>query len=264
MGSSLGSKLYYSIGEVADLTALAEGLPNGAVRLRKLDGEGETGFSTGNRRLDFIALSPEAETLVTVGWRDDLAWWDLTDTAEPIMRISGSHAVFSEGGGTLVTVTREGYSIIWDTASRTERARIDHGGQSFGSSSALSPDGRIIAMTYGFDDFENAVSLWDTSNGKHLGTLAGHKQAIWSVAFSPDGKTLATSSGDGTLRLWNVASRRELLSIEEPGTNLSNLRFSPDGNYLVGGSPPFAGLGELRIIHAPPIEFNVPERDAVR
>lgn len=254
----------YIVSVSADLTALAEGLPNGAVRLRKLDGEGETGFSTGNRRLDFIALSPEAETLVTVGWRDDLAWWDLTDTAEPIMRISGSHAVFSEGGGTLVTVTREGYSIIWDTASRTERARIDHGGQSFGSSSALSPEGRIIAMTYGFDDFENAVSLWDTSNGKHLGTLAGHKQAIWSVAFSPDGKTLATSSVDGTLRLWNVASRRELLSIEEPGTNLSNLRFSPDGNYLVGGSPPFAGLGELRIIHAPPIEFNVPERDAVR
>jgi WD40 repeat protein len=208
-------------------------------------------------------MSPDAQTLVTVGWRDDLAWWDLNDPEEPIMRISGSHAVFSEDGGTLVTVTREGYSIIWDVESRKERVRIDHGGQSFGSSAALSPDGRILAMTYGFDDFENAVSLWDTSSGKHLGTLAGHKQAIWSVAFTPDGKTLATSSSDGTLRLWNVKSRRELLSIEEPGTNLSNLRFSPDGNFLVGGAPLFASPGELRIIHAPPITFDETKRELI-
>jgi WD40 repeat protein/serine/threonine protein kinase len=246
-----------------DLTALAEALPDGVVRLRRLNQAGEIGFPTGSRRLDVLEMSPDAQTLVTVGWRDDLAWWDLNDPEEPMVRISGSHAVFSEDGGTLVTVTREGYSIIWDVKSRKERVRIDHGGQSFGSSAALSPDGRILAMTYGFDDFENAVSLWDTSSGKHLGTLAGHKQTIWSLAFTPDGKTLATSSSDGTLRLWNVKSRRELLSIEEPGTNLSNLRFSPDGNFLVGGAPLFASPGELRIIHAPPITFDEANRELI-
>ena len=111
-------------------------------------------------------------------------------------------------------------------------------------------------MTYGIDVFENAVSLWNAVTGEHLGTLPGHKQSIWSVAFSPDGRTLASSSADGTLRLWNVASQRELMAIEEVGSSLAHLRFSPDGDFLVAGAPPFATSGEFRIIHAPPVRFE--------
>ena len=73
--------------------------------------------------------------------------------------------MFSADGGTLATVTRDGHSLIWDTATRRERLRIEHGGQSLGSSFAISPNGAILALTYGIDDFENTVSLWDTSTG---------------------------------------------------------------------------------------------------
>ncbi|HAT20192.1 MAG TPA: hypothetical protein DCS85_08560 [Verrucomicrobiales bacterium] len=254
----------YIVALTDDLTALAEALPEGEVKMRKL-GKEETvmTFASGSSRVDRLALAPDSSTIVTVGWRDDLAWWDLTDTSEPIMRISGRRAVFSADGGTLATVTRDGYSIIWNTATRRERLRIEHGGQSLGSSMAVSPDGAILALTYGIDDFENTVSLWDATTGEHLGTLPGHKQTIWSVAFSPDGRTLATSSADGTLRLWNVASHRELMSIDQGGASLAHLRFSPDGTFLVAGTPPFSSSGQIRIIHAPPIRFDGPDTDII-
>ena len=240
-----------------DLTVLAEAMPGGVVRVKRLGEDAATReFSSGNSRLDQLVLAPDASTMVTVGWRDDLAWWEMGDPSRPLMRISGRRALFSADGETLVTVSREGHSTVWNTKTRTVRVRIEHGGQSFGSSVALSPDGGLLAMTYGIDDFENAVSLWNAVTGEHLGTLPGHKQSIWSVAFSPDGRTLASSSADGTLRLWNVASQRELMAIEEVGSSLAHLRFSPDGDFLVAGAPPFATSGEFRIIHAPPVRFE--------
>ncbi len=252
-----------------DLTFLAEAMPDGEVRIRRLGKErngvsgSEIRIESGSSRVDRLAIAPDSSTLVTVGWRDDLAWWDLEDISAPIVRISGRRAVFSADGATLATVTRDGYSIIWDTGTRRERLRIQHGDQSFGSSMAISPDGTILALTYGIDDFENAVSLWDATNGVRLGVLSGHKQSIWSVAFSPDGRTLASSSADGSLRLWNVASRRELMSLGEGGVSLAHLRFSPDGSYLVGGTPPFVSSGEIRIIHAPPTSFEASSRPVI-
>ncbi|MDP7106332.1 MAG: hypothetical protein QGH41_04585, partial [Roseibacillus sp.] len=79
----------------------------------------------------------------------------------------------------------------------------------------------------------------------------------------PDGRTLASSSADGTLRLWNVASQRELMSIDQGGSSLAHLRFSPDGTFLVAGTPPFSNSGQIRIIHAPPIRFDDPDTDII-
>ena len=48
------------------------------------------------------------------------------------------------------------------------------------------------------------IKLWDVKQGKCLKTLQGHASQIWSVAFSPDGQTLASSSADETIKLWDV------------------------------------------------------------
>jgi WD40 repeat protein len=71
------------------------------------------------------------------------------------------------------------------------------------------------------------------------------------MAFSPDGKTLASASDDSTLRLWNVATQQELLSVRQLGVGLRGLAFSPDGQLLVAGSGSLSQHGALQLFRAP-------------
>ena len=72
---------------------------------------------------------------------------------------------------------------------------------------------------------------------QQLDKLTGHTDSVWSVAFSPDGRTLASGGDPRSIILWNVASRQRLgeLLIGRVGT-LSRLALSPDGQTLAAGS----------------------------
>jgi WD40 repeat protein len=84
-----------------------------------------------------------------------------------------------------------------------------------------------------------------------MGTCTGHKQGLFSIAFSPDGKTLASDSDDSTLKLWNVASQQELLTIRRLGGALRALIFSRDGQLLVGGTSSSSPSGGLHFYYGP-------------
>ena len=68
---------------------------------------------------------------------------------------------------------------------------------------AFSRDGMTLASGGGGGD--KTVRLWDVAQRRPIGdALTGHTDWVSSVAFSPDGKTLATASGDNTVRLWEL------------------------------------------------------------
>jgi hypothetical protein len=66
--------------------------------------------------------------------------------------------------------------------------------------------------------------------------LRGHTYLVWSVAFSPDGKMLASGSGDKTVKLWDVATHQELATLSGHIDIVVSVAFSPDGKMLASGS----------------------------
>ncbi len=120
---------------------------------------------------------------------------------------------------------------VWDLATSKEVRRLPGHFCLCGCPVSFSPDGTKLA-THGQE--QGQIAVWELATGKRLTQTSGHRRAIGSVAFSPDGKTLATGSWDETLRLWAAASGKELRSFHL--TFGVQVAFMPDGKTLAAGS----------------------------
>ncbi|WP_246844342.1 hypothetical protein [Hydrocoleum sp. CS-953] len=78
------------------------------------------------------------------------------------------------------------------------------------------------------------MKLWNLQ-GKELQTLKGHENSVWGVAFSPDEKTIATTSYDNTVKLWNLQGK-ELHTLTGHKNGVSSVAFSPDGETIATAS----------------------------
>jgi WD40 repeat protein len=104
---------------------------------------------------------------------------------------------------------------------------------------ALTADGKHLAR----GGADNTVDLWDVASGKQLHTLKGHTVPILRLAFSPDGKILASITGSwlpddvrGEVKLWDVATGKERVSLKGHPNRMLSLAFSPDGKTLASAS----------------------------
>jgi WD40 repeat protein len=83
---------------------------------------------------------------------------------------------------------------------------------------------------------DKTVKVWNVVTGEILFTLSGHRGMIYSVAFSPDGKRMATASADGTVKVWDVSNVKELsgnpLTLSGHAGAIYRVVFSPDGRRL--------------------------------
>jgi WD40 repeat protein len=142
---------------------------------------------------------------------------------------------------------------LWEVATQRLVAEFNKDREWVGPV-AFSPDGKILAAGDDRDflvdrDHFGSVKLWDVASKRELATLRepgrrilGSGRRMWSPTFSPDGRTLALASDDGTVKLWNLAGRprkvvgRELGEFQKPTNQVICLAFSPDGRTLVTGS----------------------------
>jgi RNA polymerase sigma factor (sigma-70 family) len=104
---------------------------------------------------------------------------------------------------------------------------------------AFSADGRTLAlveMVPGRSTARGEVHLWESATGKELKQFEGHRGPVLCVAFSADGRMLATGSYDNTVRLWEVASGRERQCFQGHQNVVLAVSFSPDGRLLASAS----------------------------
>ncbi len=139
----------------------------------------------------------------------------------------GKSFIFPSGSGIL-----ERLDPATGTLTSTE-LQGNVGNWLFGISMAYSPDGRTLATAL---RDENAVQLWDVATRTRIATLEGHEREVRTVSFSPDGRKLASGSGDGTVRLWDVATRTIAAPPLDNGWQPLCVAFSPDGATLAYGT----------------------------
>src|SRR3954469_20012450 len=80
-----------------------------------------------------------------------------------------------------------------------------------------------------------AAGIHEGARGRFVHTLTGHSANVVSVAFSPDGRRLATASYDRTTKLWDVQTGQDVFTLLGHTAGLACLAFSPDGNQIVTG-----------------------------
>ena len=92
----------------------------------------------------------------------------------------------------------------------------------------FSPDGRTLAVAGGSS---HSITLCDVANRCRLFDLVGHSGRVYCLDYSSDGKRLA-SSGNGCVKIWNLKTRTEVLSLPEPDVFSWSVKFAPDGSAL--------------------------------
>jgi RNA polymerase sigma factor (sigma-70 family) len=226
-----------------DDTLLASSCRDGLIRLwdvstgRELrNGRGEGGS---------LAFSPDGKTLAGCTSLATVTLWETaTLTKQATLKSSPSATrTYQERGlafspdGTLLAVGEDTALILWDVPGRKERRRLLN---RYAHDVAFTPDGKTLACAG-----EVEIRLWDVATGRQLHQRPGHDDRVATIAVSPDGKVMASTSWNRSLHLWDAASGKPLDWRPSGPSRGIGTTFSPDGKWFLYGDDGAVQIWEI-------------------
>jgi len=199
----------------------------------------------------FIKFSPDGRRVITNSAGHTATIWDPGSGRALLAPLAHGgevvNAEFSDDGTRIATVSADRVARIWNAASGAS-VGVPMVHEHEVSEARFSPNGTILLTTLA----DGTIRLWDSATGAARGAplYVGDQDSklAGSTAFSPDGARVAsaanqTTSGTGTVRLWDVRTGKLIGSPMNHPTAVSDWRFSPDGTRIVTVSVASVAIG---------------------
>ncbi len=207
----------------------------GDIKIRDADTGAEKSSIKGHANgVNSLAFSSDGETLVSAGLDRITKLWDAKTLK--VRKSFGGHtgmvysAAFFRHGNAIVTGSEDSTAKIWDIRSGKQKFTLR--GHKLGVEMvAVSPDDKTVVTA----SWDRTIKFWDAETGTETGELKADS-AVFAVAFASDGKSLASTGGNGTVRLWDVKKRELIKVLGQHGAATFSLAFSYDDRYLASGS----------------------------
>jgi WD40 repeat protein len=202
--------------------------------VRKLEGHKE--------QVHAVAFSPDGKLLASGSADKAIRLWDPA-TGNEVRRLDGSRKTvlslaFSPDSKLLASAAGDKAVRLWDVTAGKEVRRFESVDE-WQRAVAFSPDGKWLAVAsgdYGATTYfteTGRVTLWDVGTGKKLRQFSDDRLAFESVAFAPDGKTVAAAGGHGAvLHLWDAATGKEMHQTDHRNA-VSSVAFTADGRTVL-------------------------------
>jgi eukaryotic-like serine/threonine-protein kinase len=226
-----------------DGQVLASASKDGTVKLWNSQSGQELASLEHGSWVNAVAFSADGMVLATGSDDAVVRLWNVA-TRELISTIRGHRDVvecvaFSPAGNLVASGSKDGEVALWDSATQAELARFPADKSKLAWAIAFSPDGKSLAVAEANRSFffwdtpaPPSVKVWDLASRRLVARLNGHVGDVRAVAFSPDGKTLASGSDDGSMRLWKTADYNQPPTVVKTHGVIA-LTFADHGQRLV-------------------------------
>lgn len=192
-----------------------------------------------SNRVNSVNFSPDSNTLVSGGVDNTVRLWDLSQQNPDTMELGSDEIINFDSNHQTIAVRQDDKTVKLRRLNGGELATLKETNLVF-NDVVSSPDGNSVVTAGNCQEpacskARYLVQIWN-ANGTLRTNLEGHSSWVEKVSFSPDGKMIASTSADNTVKLWDAKDGKNIATLKGHTGTVNGVRFSPNGETIASTS----------------------------